>query len=65
MKRFHQGKDFPATKKILWDIRNASISSLTIDQIYNIACNFIFVMAGGKIAVVAPKDINYDIVKIF
>ena len=65
LKRFYQGNDSPPTKKILWDIRNASISALTIDQIYHIASKFNFVMEGGKTAVVAPQDINYDIVKIF
>ena len=65
MKRFYQGNDFPPTKKILWDIRNASISALTVDQVYHIASKFNFVMDGGKTAVVAPQDINYDIVKIF
>lgn len=65
MKRLYQGNDPPPTKKILWDIRNASISALTVDQVYHIASKFNFVMDGGKTAVVALQDINYDIVKIF
>jgi hypothetical protein len=65
MKRLYQGNDSPLTKKILWDIRNATISALTVDQVYHIASKFNFVMDGGKTAVVAPQDINYDIVKIF
>jgi hypothetical protein len=65
LKRFYQGNDSPPTKKILWDIRNASISALTVDQVYHIASKFNFVMDGGKTAVVTSQDINYDIVKIF
>ena len=65
MKRLYQGIDFFPTKKNIWDIRNASISSLTVDQLYHIASQFAFVMDGGKTAVVAPQDISYDIMKIF
>jgi hypothetical protein len=65
MKRLYQGIDFFPTKKNIWDIRNASISSLTLDQLYHIASVFKFVVEGGKTAIVAPQDINYDILKIF
>ena len=65
IKRIYQGIDFSPTKKNIWDIRNASISSLTLDQLYHIASVFKFVVEGGKTAIVAPQDINYDILKIF
>ena len=65
IKRLYQGIDFSPTKKNIWDIRNASISSLTVDQLYHIASVFKFVVEGGKTAIVAPQDINYDILKIF
>lgn len=65
MNRLYQRNDSPPTKKVLWDIRNASISALTVDQVYHIASKFNFIMGGEKTAIVAPQGINYDIMKIF
>ncbi len=65
MDRLYQRNESTPTKKILWDIRNASISDLTVDQVYHIASKFNIIMDGGKTAIVAPQGINYDIVKIF
>lgn len=65
MKRLYKGNNFPTTKRVLWDIRNATISNMTVDQVYHIASKFNFVKDGGKIAIVASIGINYDIVKIF
>ena len=52
MKCFYEGIDALPTKKLLWDLRNASIASLSVDQISNIASlsiEYEDMMKGGKI----------------
>ncbi len=68
IERFFQGTVAPPTNKILWDMRTASIDTLTKDHVYRIANlvnGYKAEAKGTKIAVVISKDINFDIVKKF
>lgn len=68
IERFFQGAIAPPTNKILWDMRTASIDTLTKDHVYRIANlvnGYKAEAKGTKIAVVISKDISFDIVKKF
>ena len=65
---FYEGIDSPPTIKLLWDLRNASIASLSVDQVSKIAdlsLEYEDVMKGGKIAFVAPTDIDFGLARAF
>ncbi len=62
--RFFQGTITPPTKKIQWDMRNASIASLTVDHVYHIANlmnDYQAEAKGTKTAIVVSEDISFDI----
>ena len=68
MKRFYKGIVAPPTKKVLWDISSASVSSITAAQVTKIADLSIEnedVMTGGKTAVVAPEDVDFGLARSF
>lgn len=68
MKCFYEGIDALPTKKLLWDLRYASIASLSVDQISNIASlsiEYEDMMKGGKIALVASTDIDFGLARIY
>jgi len=68
MKRFYEGIDAPPTKKVLWDLMEASTGSLLPDQlnqIANLSLENEDVMKGGKTAVVAPQDIEFGLARTF
>jgi len=68
MKRFYEGIVAPPTKKVLCDLRKASIGSLSSDQlnhIVNLSLENEGVMKGGKTAVVAPDDIDFGLARSF
>ena len=68
IERYFQGAIAPPTNNILWDMRTASIDTLTKDHIYRIANlvnRYKAEAKGTKIAVVVSKDISFDIVKKF
>jgi hypothetical protein len=68
MERFYKGTIAPPTKKVLWDMRNASAASLTAEQISHLA-NFSLenedVRESGKTAVLVPKDIDFGLARTF
>jgi len=66
--RFFQGSVAPPTKKILWDMRTASVATLTVDHANRIAAlvnGYEAKDKGINIAVVISKDIDFDIAKNF
>lgn len=66
IKRFYRGTIAPRTKKTLWDMRNASIASLTVDHVYHIASLFNEYetdVKATKNAVVVSQGDSFDIVK--
>jgi len=68
MKDFYGGIDNPPTKKLIWNLRNATIWSLTMEELKAIAQLSVEnegLMKGGKTAVVAPKDIDFGLARIY
>jgi len=66
IKRFYRGTIAPRTKKIIWDMRNASIASLTVDHVYHIASLFNEYeteVEATKNAVVVSQGASFDIAK--
>ena len=56
------------TKNILWDLRNASLASLTPYQVTclaDLSAKYSELRYGGKTAIVAPHDINFGIARVF
>jgi len=68
MKHFYEGTIAPPTKRVLWDLSNASVASITADHVSQIAYLSLEnedVMKGGKTAVVASKDIDFGLARSF
>lgn len=68
IERFFQGTIAPTTNKIIWDMRTASIDSLTVEhvkRISNLVNGYITNTQSTKIAVVISENISFDIVKKF
>jgi len=66
IERYIQAAIAPPTNKILWDIRTASIDTLTKDHVFHIANlvnDYIAKAKTTKIAVVVSIDINFDMMK--
>ena len=66
IERYIQAAIAPPTNKILWDIRTASIDTLTKDHVCHIANlvnDYIAKAKTTKIAVVVSIDINFDMMK--
>ena len=64
----YNGTDAKVTKDILWDLRNASISALSsqdIEMIVNIGSRYWKARKGGKSAIVALEDVSYGISMIY
>jgi hypothetical protein len=61
-KSIHPG----TTKNILWDLRNASVASITASQVTKLADlsdNYSKQRGGGKTAIVASHDLNFGVAK--
>ena len=68
IERYFQAAIAPPTSKILWDLRTASIDTLTKDHVYRIANlvnDYKAKAKGTKISVVVSKEINFEMVKRF
>jgi hypothetical protein len=68
IERFFRGSVAPPTNKIIWDMQNVSVATLTADHIYHIANLVSGYTAKDKntnIAVVISKDIDFEIAKKF
>jgi hypothetical protein len=56
------------TRNVLWDLRNASVASITASQVTelaNLSDSYSKQRGGGKTAVVVSQDINFGIAKEF
>ncbi len=54
------------TRNILWDLRNASVASITASQVTKLADlsdNYSKQRGGGKTAIVASHDLNFGVAK--
>lgn len=68
IKGFYGEIDHPITKKLVWDLRNASIWSLSMEELKSIAELSVQnerLMKGGKTAVIAPKDIDFGLARVY
>ena len=68
IERFFQGNVAPPTKNILWDMRKASVKTLTVDhanQIATLVNSYRLENSSIKVATVISKDIDFDIAKEF
>ena len=68
IERFFQGDVAPPTKNILWDMRTASVNSLTVDhadQVATLINGYQTEGRGLKVAAVISKDIDFEIAKEF
>ena len=68
MSRDYRGIHPGTTRNILWDLRNASVASITASQVTKLADlsdNYPKQRGGGKTAIVAPHDLDFGIAKQF
>lgn len=65
---YYKGIDPRPTKNIIWDLRNASVASLSPYQITclaDLSAKYSELRDGGKTAIVASHDINFGIARVF
>ena len=66
--KFYQGVEGPLTRKVLWNMSDATsmnISMQDIDEIVALRLNHEGTMSGGKTAIVAPQDVNFGLARVF
>ncbi|MEN8245590.1 MAG: hypothetical protein ABFS43_11890, partial [Thermodesulfobacteriota bacterium] len=65
--RFYRGIDNPPTKRVLWNLSDASMGSLSMEeirQIANLSIDNEEIMRDGKTAIVAPRDIDFGLARV-
>jgi hypothetical protein len=68
MSRDYRSTHPSTTRNVLWDLRNASVASITASQVTelaNLSDSYSKQRGGGKTAVVVSQDINFGIAKEF
>ena len=66
--KFYQGIEGPPTRKVLWDMANATTTKISMDDIDKVVAlrfNHEGIMPGGETAIIAPQDVNFGLARIF
>ena len=66
--KFYQGVEGQPTRKVLWDMSNATsdkISMHDMDEIVALRMNNEGIVSRGRTAIVAPEDANFGLARVF